>query len=376
MLVAALFIQLFFSNNFEIVKLLVQNGAQINVKNKKNRTPRHYALKLPRREIIAIYLKNPIKAEEEMKKKAEENTKKKTEENDMKKAEEEMKEKHVQDRLYDAICEGNLESVKCCLENGAEINVKGHKIKVFPLHLAISRNLVEIVKILIQNGADINIKTQTGSSPLHSAINSNNFEIVKILVQNGAQLDVKDKKNRTPLVLALTLSKREIIAIYLKNLNMAEEEMKKMAKEAAAEKKAKKNAEKKAEKNAKKKAKEEAKKKAADKARKKAEDKARKKAEEEANPSSSNDIMTEDYYSILGVQKGIQLTEELKLEMKRAYKKLALEYHPDKNPECVDAEEKFKKIRKAYEVLSDPQKKQVYDQFGEKGLNKKNWNKS
>ena len=62
--------------------------------------------------------------------------------------------------------------------------------------------------------------------------------------------------------------------------------------------------------------------------------------------------------------------------MKRTYKKLALEYHPDKNPGCVDTEEKFKKIGKAYEVLSDPQKKQVYDQFGEEGLNKKNWNKS
>ena len=86
--------------------------------------------------------------------------------------------------------------------------------------------------------------------------------------------------------------------------------------------------------------------------------------------------MAGDYYSILGVKKGTQLTEELKLEMKKAYKKLALEYHPDKNPGCVDTEEKFKKIGKAYEVLSDPQKKQVYDQFGEEGLNKKNWNKS
>ena len=137
---------------------------------------------------------------------------------------------------------------------------------------------------------------------------------------------------------------------------MTEEEMKKLAKEAELE------AEKKANKNAKKKAE--------DEARKRAE----KKAEKEANPSSLNDIMAGDYYSILGVKKGTQLTEELKLEMKKAYKKLALEYHPDKNPGCVDTEEKFKKIGKAYEVLSDPQKKQVYDQFGEEGLNRENWN--
>ena len=101
--------------------------------------------------------------------------------------------------------------------------------------------------------------------------------------------------------------------------------------------------------------------------------------------SSDNIIMAEDYYSILGAQKGIQLTEELKLEMKRTYKKLALEYHPDKNKvilelklllnqACVDAEEKFKKIGKAYDVLSNPQKKQVYDQLGEEGLNRRNWN--
>ena len=81
--------------------------------------------------------------------------------------------------------------------------------------------------------------------------------------------------------------------------------------------------------------------------------------------------MAQDYYSILGVKKGAQLSDELKLEMKRTYKKLALEYHPDKTP---DSEEKFKRIGKAYEVLCNPEKKKVYDQFGEEGLNEKNWN--
>ena len=83
--------------------------------------------------------------------------------------------------------------------------------------------------------------------------------------------------------------------------------------------------------------------------------------------------MTGDYYSILGVQKGARLNEGLKLELKGAYQILALKYHPDKN-KAVDAEETFKKIAKAYEVLSDPRKKKVYDQLGEEGINKKNWN--
>ena len=65
-----------------------------------------------------------------------------------------------------------------------------------------------------------------------------------------------------------------------------------------------------------------------------------------------------DYYQVLGVTKGAS-----DAEIKKAYRKLALEYHPDRNKD-KQAHEKFKEINKAYEVLSDPQKKQAYDQFG------------
>lgn len=67
---------------------------------------------------------------------------------------------------------------------------------------------------------------------------------------------------------------------------------------------------------------------------------------------------TKDYYQTLGVTKSA--TPE---EIKRAYRKLALQYHPDRNKDKT-AEGKFKEVTKAYEVLSDPQKKQTYDQFG------------
>ena len=83
--------------------------------------------------------------------------------------------------------------------------------------------------------------------------------------------------------------------------------------------------------------------------------------------------MAQDYYSILGVKKGAPLTKELKDEMKKAYQKLALEYHPDKNA-SEGAMEKFKRIKTAFEVLSDPQKKQVFDQSGEEGLKRMNFN--
>lgn len=67
-----------------------------------------------------------------------------------------------------------------------------------------------------------------------------------------------------------------------------------------------------------------------------------------------------DYYKILGVEK--TATAE---QIKKAYRKLAIKYHPDKNPNDKTAEEKFKEISEAYEVLEDPEKRKKYDQFGE-----------
>jgi molecular chaperone DnaJ len=71
-----------------------------------------------------------------------------------------------------------------------------------------------------------------------------------------------------------------------------------------------------------------------------------------------------DYYDILGVSKSA--SED---EIKKAYRKLAIKYHPDKNPDDPSAEDKFKEAAEAYEVLSDAQKRQRYDQFGHQGVN-------
>ena len=67
----------------------------------------------------------------------------------------------------------------------------------------------------------------------------------------------------------------------------------------------------------------------------------------------------QDYYEVLGVSKNASSSE-----IKKAYRKMAIKYHPDKNPDDKSAEEKFKTAAEAYEVLSDANKKARYDQYG------------
>ena len=70
-----------------------------------------------------------------------------------------------------------------------------------------------------------------------------------------------------------------------------------------------------------------------------------------------------DYYEVLGVEKNATADQ-----IKKAYRRKAIEYHPDKNPGNKEAEDKFKEAAEAYEVLSNPDKRARYDQFGHAGM--------
>ena len=73
--------------------------------------------------------------------------------------------------------------------------------------------------------------------------------------------------------------------------------------------------------------------------------------------------MPADYYELLNIDRSAD-----ERDIKKAYRKLAMKYHPDRNPDDAEAEAKFKEISEAYEVLSDTDKRQIYDQYGHEGL--------
>lgn len=76
-----------------------------------------------------------------------------------------------------------------------------------------------------------------------------------------------------------------------------------------------------------------------------------------------NNMAQRDYYEVLGVSRNVT-----GVDLKKSYRRLAMKYHPDRNPDDADAQEQFKEAKEAYEVLKDPKKRTAYDQFGHAGV--------
>ena len=70
-----------------------------------------------------------------------------------------------------------------------------------------------------------------------------------------------------------------------------------------------------------------------------------------------------DYYEVLGVAKNVE-----KADLKKAYRRMAMKFHPDRNPDDAKAEEKFKEVKEAYEILNDENMRARYDQYGHAGV--------
>ncbi|WP_342273367.1 ankyrin repeat domain-containing protein [Spiroplasma endosymbiont of Acasis viretata] len=120
------------NNNIEIVKLLLENDADINEQDINGSTPLHWAIEC-----------------------------------------------------------NNIEIVKLLLENDADINAQDIN-GCAPLHWAIECNNIEIVKLLLENDADINAQEKSLATPLHLSIYTNNFDMIKLLLEKGADLNIKD----------------------------------------------------------------------------------------------------------------------------------------------------------------------------------------
>jgi ankyrin repeat protein len=171
----------------ELVQQLINNGANVVIRDSKKRTPLHYAAT---KEVAALLMLDINTRDESG------NT-----------------------PLHLAVQDNHPEIVSFLIANGAELNVENtSEYNPFvntpfgntPLHLAVQNNRPEIVSFLITNGAKVNVKNVSGNTPLHLAVQNNRPEIVSFLIANGAQVNVKNNDGWIPLDIAFFKNRQNI----------------------------------------------------------------------------------------------------------------------------------------------------------------------
>ncbi|MBL6445148.1 ankyrin repeat domain-containing protein [Fulvivirga sp. 29W222] len=105
----------------------------------------------------------------------------------------------INEQLFDAALQGQVEDVKELIASGANINILNEAVGEFPIHVAAEKGNVDILDVLIKNGADLDVLTKPGYSAAHLAVFSNNYEALKLLLDNGANKNIKDPDGNTLL---------------------------------------------------------------------------------------------------------------------------------------------------------------------------------
>ena len=207
--------------NLEIVRYLVENGIDINTKDKYNRTPLYMAIKGDNIEIVK-YLINEMGVDASS---------------------------LDYETLSDVVDNNNLEMLEFLTKRGAKLTVQNndgntllHKtaengnfgffeylnkrgnirniannIKDTLLYMAVMGDNVEIVKYFVDHGADLNVKDELLGTPLFMAVENNNINIVQYLVNNGANINAKDKSSNTPLLIAAKNGNLDILKYLINN---------------------------------------------------------------------------------------------------------------------------------------------------------------
>lgn len=203
------------NGEIEQVKLLISQGADVNVKDSAGQTPLHYAARKGHKEIVELLLANgaDVNARDRMSKTP---------------VEDAMGGNHREivqlliskgadiSPLHLALYMKDETKAKSLIEGGADVN-KRTPFGITPLHIAAGAGLKDIVELLIEKGADVNAKPNWDWTPLHSAVEDDNEDMVELLIAKGADVNARDGASRTPLWYAKDKGNTEIVELLRKH---------------------------------------------------------------------------------------------------------------------------------------------------------------
>jgi ankyrin repeat protein len=175
------------SGNLEVVKYLVENRANVNAIDKDSEKPIFYAAQSGNLEVVKYLVENRAH----------------------------VKAKNNKDitPLFYAAKDGYLEIVKYLVEKGADVTAKDNIYGEIPHFNVACNGHLEVVQYLVEKGLDVNVKDKYYKTPIFNAVKSGHLEIVKYLVEQGAEVNVKNNEGKTPLDVA----DKEAIKIFLQN---------------------------------------------------------------------------------------------------------------------------------------------------------------